>query len=310
MDEFIFKRLTKESIIDLYWLFKSSSKARTSLKELQQKYNTDYTGISYIGYLVYDSDNKPAAFYGIIPTYVLIKGNKVLAAQAVDAITHPKHQRKGLFIKLILKINELAKNEGIQFIFGFPNEKSFPVYINKLNWLHIGNMQKFVCQVPMLPFSQLFRRNEILKSIYQLWVSFVIMFIKKSTGFENPNINSNNIGTLRDECFFSYKNYNRKHIIIICGKKVWLKFDGTLKIGEIENSNNTELSRIIKRLKLIAFITGIQKIQFQCNTESVYFPKFSSIASAKVSLPIIYFDLSGSYPSVKLAFSLADFDTF
>lgn len=311
MNEYVYKRLTKESIVDLNWLFMASSKTSTNLSYFQKKYNTDYSGVSYTGYLAFDENNKPAAFYGVIPTVALINNKPVRIAQSADTLTHPGHQRKGLFTKLALMTYELAKEEGIHFLFGIPNENSFPGFINKLNWTQNGNLQKFEFKVPMLPFSQLFRKNRVLNSIYQLWVDFILLFVRKEhDSFPNPNIIDNNIGIYRNNDYFTYKKYSKKHIVNILGKKVWLKFDGTLKIGEIESHGNNDLKKIILRLKIIALLTGIQKIQYQCSPESACLPFFSAITACSDALPIIYLNLTGEFSPEKFVLSLADFDTF
>lgn len=311
MSEYVFKRLTKESITELHWLFKAALKTSPNLNEFRKKYNTDYTGVSYIGYLAIDQDNNPAAFYGVLPELVLINAKPVLIAQSADTLTHPNHQRKGLFIKLALMTYELAKAEGVNFIYGIPNENSYPGFVTKLNWTHSGNMQKFEFKIPMLPFSQLFRNNTFLKSFYQAYVKFILLFVKNvKIGFPNPNIGNNDFGTFRNDDLFTYKKYSKKHLVKIKGAKVWLKFEGSLKIGDIELSGNTDLKSIIKRLKLIAFLTGIQKIQYQCNSKSECFSSFSKLCEPIEAMPVIYLNLTNLYSPEQLVLSLADFDTF
>lgn len=311
MNGYVFKRLTKESVFDLHLLFLESFKTRTTLIEFEQKYNTDYLGVSYIGFLAYDEKNKPVAFNGVIPVLSIINDNPVLIAQSTDTLTHPDHQYRGLNLKLALMTYELSKAEGIHFLFGIPNENSFPVFINRLHWIQNGNMQKFQVGVPMLPISQVFRKHLQLKLIYRIWVNFILLFFKKANnGFENPNISKTFFGLLRNNSFFVYKEYLKKHILIIGGKKVWIKFDGTLKIGDIENPNKNFLLKVLRRLKLIAFFTGIQKIQYQCSPESECFKIFSEIVPSTNSLPIIFLNLSNEYQPENLVLSLGDIDTF
>src|SRR5680860_587937 len=53
--------------------------------------------------------------------------------RAVDTATHPNYQGQGIFKKLTLKAIELAKEQGVQFIFNTPNEQSRPGYL-KMGW--------------------------------------------------------------------------------------------------------------------------------------------------------------------------------
>lgn len=311
MAEYVYRRLTKDTIVDLHWLFKYSIKTTRSLKEFIKKYNTNYTGISYIGYLAYDLYDKPAAYFGVLPLLALVNNEPVLIAQSADTLTHPDHEFEGLNIKLALMTQKLAKEEGIHFIFGVPNINSFKVFVKGLNWTHNGNLYKFEFKVPMFPFSQLFRRNVFLKNIYNLWVDFILLFTKNEvTGFSSPIVSDNYFGIYRNDDFFSYKGYSKKYIIKILGKKVWLKFEGTLKIGEIENPYDSDLKRLISRLKLIAFMTGVQKIQYQCSSQSGCLPIYSKISNRTESLPIIFLDLTSELSPERLVISLADIDTF
>ncbi|MDT0645901.1 GNAT family N-acetyltransferase [Zunongwangia sp. F260] len=60
--------------------------------------------------------------------------------RAVDTATHPKHQGKGIFKKLTLKAIEIGKEEGADFVFNTPNEKSRPGYL-KMGWELAGNIK-------------------------------------------------------------------------------------------------------------------------------------------------------------------------
>jgi N-acetylglutamate synthase-like GNAT family acetyltransferase len=59
--------------------------------------------------------------------------------RAVDTATHPDHQGKGIFKKLTLRALEIAKEQGVDFVFNTPNEKSRPGYL-KMGWQIVGNV--------------------------------------------------------------------------------------------------------------------------------------------------------------------------
>lgn len=68
------------------------------------------------------------------------KGEKLYSAlRAVDTATHPAHQGKGIFKKLTLQAVDIAKKEGVHFIFNTPNEKSRPGYL-KMGWEQVGKI--------------------------------------------------------------------------------------------------------------------------------------------------------------------------
>ena len=94
------------------------------------KYDTAFTGTSYIGYLAYDKGT-PIAYYGVIPCFMRIKGKVILAAQSADTMTHPQYRKQGLFAQLAKLTYELCEKEGIRLFFGFPNQNSLPGFIKR-----------------------------------------------------------------------------------------------------------------------------------------------------------------------------------
>lgn len=69
------------------------------------------------------------------------KNNETFTAlRAVDTATHPDHQGKGIFKKLTLQAVNIAKEEGANFIFNTPNEKSRPGYL-KMGWKPAGKIK-------------------------------------------------------------------------------------------------------------------------------------------------------------------------
>ncbi|MCI1754012.1 MAG: GNAT family N-acetyltransferase [Flavobacteriales bacterium] len=100
----------------------------------RRKFDTTYTGHAWLGYLAFDQEtNEPAAYYGVFPTLVSQNGEAFVAAQSGDTATHPSHRGKGLFRMLHDLTMELCREEGIAFIFGFPNQNSYPGF-KKFNW--------------------------------------------------------------------------------------------------------------------------------------------------------------------------------
>ena len=70
--------------------------------------------------------------------------HRVLAAQSIDTMTHPRSQGKGVFTKLANACYGIAKERGIQLLYGFPNPSSYPGFVRKLGWKHIGDVTHWV----------------------------------------------------------------------------------------------------------------------------------------------------------------------
>lgn len=59
--------------------------------------------------------------------------NKHRAVRAVDTATHPNWRRRGIFTNLTTGLVEEIRQDGVDFIFNTPNEKSRPGYL-KMGW--------------------------------------------------------------------------------------------------------------------------------------------------------------------------------
>ncbi len=312
MDEYKFERLTFSRIPDLHRIFRESGKKHTNLEEFILKYDTKYTGIEYVGYIAYHKDTlQPAAYYGVIPQLAFDGENTILIAQSADTITHPKHQRKGLFTVLAKMTYKLAKEEGIHFLFGIANENSFPGFIKKLNWTYHSNIKVYEIKSFMIPVSQLFRTNEVLKSIYKYWVRFILLFYKKESdisGFQY--FFRDQYGIKYDGNYYKYKKYSDKYVLKICKHKIWLKFEGSLKIGSFEKLDTNAYNCFTRKLKILAFITGIKKIRYQESSNKRECDSYLKSFSFHEGLPLIFLNLSNKYHPEELVLTFADFDTF
>lgn len=133
MSDYKYIQLSESNFSDLVDLIKVVYLLNVDIVQLKKKYDTDRFGTSFVGYLAYCKDTKTAAaYYGILPIKVKINGNVLMAAQSGDTITHPKHRNKGLFVELAKRTYTLGQTLGIQFVYGFPNQYSYPGLVRKL----------------------------------------------------------------------------------------------------------------------------------------------------------------------------------
>jgi Acetyltransferase (GNAT) domain len=87
--------------------------------------------------------NRPAALYAVFPVIFKSFGKKVNAVQSIDTITDVNYRGMGLFKKLAVDCYNNAKNDGMAFVYGFPNDQSAPGFFKSLGW-------KPIAEVPFL----------------------------------------------------------------------------------------------------------------------------------------------------------------
>src|SRR5437588_761672 len=111
--EYIVERLGKKNLGDLDKLHTAVYGKRQSAGYFGKKYDTAYLGVEYIGYIAYDNNRVPIAYYGIVPCFIRYNNQLYLGAQSVDTMTHEKYRFKGLFVQLANLTYDLAMDEGI-----------------------------------------------------------------------------------------------------------------------------------------------------------------------------------------------------
>lgn len=78
--------------------------------------------------------------YALWPVHLRLGRDVVLGAQSLDTMTHPDYRGQGMFTKLAIEAMRLARNRGVEVLYGFPNDQSYPGFVNRLNWDHTGDV--------------------------------------------------------------------------------------------------------------------------------------------------------------------------
>lgn len=105
---------------------------------LQWQYFNNPAGNAIIYTARSKSNNELAGQYIVIPLNFNFFGEKLYGSLSLNTLTHPKHQGKGLFTKLALATYDECKNKKIGWTIGFPNPNSYPGFIRKLDFKHLG----------------------------------------------------------------------------------------------------------------------------------------------------------------------------
>lgn len=100
----------------------------------RRKYGMD-DHVRFLGHIAFERDDHAVAALGLMPQWLERDGVRILAAQAVDAVTRPEFRRQGLFRRLVRANEELARQEGVQMLFGFAHhERGSAVGLRGMGW--------------------------------------------------------------------------------------------------------------------------------------------------------------------------------
>jgi GNAT superfamily N-acetyltransferase len=310
MSEYSFERLSKDNLKDLIFLYKTAFNEITDISFLEKKYNTSFFGLSYVGFIAYHQASKtPAAYYGVFPIKLQKDGKELLAAQSGDTMTHPDHRGKGLFVSLANETYKLAKELGVHFIFGFPNENSYPGFVKKLNWKHYSNVNHYKFKGSSIPMDKIAKKIPALRAIHKAFFpqpNTTKLHFANSLGYQFQSM-----GNIKhDLSFFKYKCYAPSFIVEIAGIKCWLKVDGRVWVGDIEFCNESEFEKVIDGLIAFTKRKFCSTLMFSVMKNSVYDQRLKKRATSGASIAVGCLDLSGQYTPENFVYQAGDFDTF
>lgn len=302
------EKLSAENIRHLIPLYKTVFHETVSQKFLLKKYDTRSIGPEFVGFIAYTPHGKAVAYYGVIPCFFQLNGKKVIAAQSADTMTHPDHRKKGLFQNLALKTYALAAEHDIKFVFGFPNQDSYPGFI-KLNWQFLPDqLQVFTIKAGSFSYSRLLYRVPGLFFLYNILLNGLWGVEQSDSSFFRDNTSD---GLIHDDKFCLYKKYNTTHIITIDNVKAWIKIDGKLKVGAVQGLSENNASEFLKRLTATASRLGCGELIFMTSKYSSLYDILKKTLSPEDALPIGYLPLQSEKVSLEDAsFEYCDADFF
>lgn len=308
--KYTFERVAQRHYKDLVFLFQQSFGEKVDTAYYESKFDTAYTGHTHLGYVAYAENETIAAFYGVFPYPINHSGKIIIAGQSGDTMTHPQHTGKGLFVTLAKLTYDLCKSEGIAFIFGFPNQNSYPGFVRKLNWTHKENIQQYEMKVITAPLAGFAQKFPFLRPAYEWYVRKVIaLFFEENKGFPNHSCGNERLFVEHSDSFFEYKKFYGSKVLKINGIRMWINIKGALLVGDIEFSDH-KTDEILKTLKRIAVYLGCTKVIFMTSPETRLDVLLQTRFTPKKGLPIGYLDLSSGIDISDLKFCYADFDTF
>lgn len=308
--EYVIARLTNDNLADLERLHEAVYKHKVRAGYYNNKYDTTYTGVAYIGYIAYSRQQEPVAYFGVIPCFMEYAGHSILAAQAADAMTHPAHRYKGMVTALIRLTFDLCRESGVQLVFGFPNQNFYPVAI-RMGWKEGETIERFEMRIHALPLASLAARWSFTRAWYQRYQRSVLArYTCPLAGVSSSAVSGNAAGVQRSALFLEYKKYNDTQVLQIGHAKLWVKLAPVLFIGDMEQVNENNFDSVMGALKKICRRLGIRRLSFQISPGTPLHLLWSARYSALPSFHLIFQDFGAGVPLEQIKFTFADIDIF
>jgi N-acetylglutamate synthase-like GNAT family acetyltransferase len=94
--------------------------------------------------VVAEDDRSIMGQCALLPTWMSLRGTRILGAQRVDSMVHPNYRQQGMFATLAKDCYALATAQGIKLMYHFPNEQSYPVSVKELGSDYVGELVPLV----------------------------------------------------------------------------------------------------------------------------------------------------------------------
>jgi hypothetical protein len=307
--DYNFQALSEENMHWLIPLYKKVFNKNYQHKQIHAKFTTNYTGLAAQGHFAILNE-EVVAFHGAIPVVMQYKDQTELAAQYGDAMTLKGHTGKGLFTKLGILTDELLKQKGVRFVWGFPNQNSEYGYVNKLNWKGNNRMQAFIIPLSKVSEEVLRRKANIGVESFQEKIKRIIEPIR----IEKVNLQSVNTdqypSVQHSTNFFEYKSFSPNYMIDLAGCKVWIKTEGGLLVGDVEQKSEEQFTELIQHLVQLGKKLGLHQLVFQFSPNSTHCQWMKKHYKAVDSWLIGYKNFNSDFPLEELQLTYGDLDTF
>lgn len=304
------ERLSKTNIESLEKLYNAVYGKSHPEGYYAKKYDTSYTGVEHIGYIAFNENKNPIAYYGVIPCFIRNVDTLYLAAQSADTMTHPRYQFKGLFVQLANLTFDLCMEEGISLVFGFPNQNSLHGFLVRLKWSMTETLDYYTIPTGLPSLEGISRRVPYLRRAYEKYQQYVLKdYLVPRKGVDNSVFKDGFAGINRNAHYLNYKTYHDTQVIKIGDATLWIKIKNGLIIGDI-NCREEEFDNMMSEVKKLALKLGLNHVQFHTSHQTRLSALFSSRYDAVPSFYVLFKDLGARIPLDKIKFTYADVDTF
>lgn len=144
MPEFIFKRtdeLNDSELLQATGLFNAVFDKSRSADDMLRQYVNNPLGYSFHSLIV--DGGRVVGMNGYVPVYYIVRGERMLFAVSVDACVEKGYRGYFNFNHMVLTAYSHLKKAGVKFIYAYPNDNSYPIYIRSRLMEDIGMMDTY-----------------------------------------------------------------------------------------------------------------------------------------------------------------------
>lgn len=309
-ESFTLVRLTEELLPKVHTLFAEARNLYFPKGYFLRKYGINTPELRFVGFLALDNNQNPAGLVAMVPRQLQRGGNFFIGGELVDAVTHPRHRGKGLFVQLSKQVMVLAQTLGLELIFAPLNHLSAPILVNKLGWQLYDQLPSFDYKCRGVDWYRYATRFSPTRKLYFQIVKRKMGHLLMTQTFPKPN--RTNVGTVVwDSLFFESKRKGRNLFLNFEGFLWWFRFDGGLFVAALEPAGDKVRAETFKEAlpKLLNYL-GVRRVFGSFPKESFAAQCFGSLGSPSANINMYIYPLTDLARESRWEFSLADCDSF
>lgn len=258
--------LSEKHIEAIALLFQNTRKKKLSLQFFKKKYSTSCCKQDLLGKVLLSGQNNLVGFCGTT-LYKFEKPNKdtLFFGQLGDLLMRPDQQGKGYFKQLLDELELETRNRAIDALFVFPNENAQPIFRNRSNWLHIGDLAVYGFRTSSYPLLKVLNKLGI-NHLFYYWAG---LFGSRRNARTNwSKVNTQAIHVRAEQSYFDYKKYGHYRFHTYSDKEIiWSLSDGMI-INASQVKTIEELLNEIKFLKRFCKWRGVHQFRYICHNQS------------------------------------------
>lgn len=142
--EFVCKKtieLSEIELLQISQLFERVFEKPRSVELLLNQYVHNILGYSFHSMMM--DEGRIVALNTYVPAFYVYRGKKLLFANSTDSMVEKKYRDLFNFMEIVERAYDFLKKEGFVFVYGYPNENSYPVLTKSKLMKNIGKMNVY-----------------------------------------------------------------------------------------------------------------------------------------------------------------------
>lgn len=133
--------LTDQDKVEIIAVFNEVFDKNRTVQEFDNQFYNNPIGYSYHSLMV--ENGKIVGCDSFIPSYYMLLSEKRMFANSVDTMVKKKYRDFFNFYEMVNAATDFMKKDGVDFVYGFPNDNSYPIYIKSGLMHDIGKMNTY-----------------------------------------------------------------------------------------------------------------------------------------------------------------------